>query len=93
VEFLPLLALPVLVVAGLAKAIEVTAVWIAHKVTGYRRHRRDRLEAELDRRQAELRERLLQLAIELNNSGFDARTALIRESFLARSQQAPDGER
>ena len=42
-----------------------------------------RIEAELDRTEAELRQTILRLAGELGGSAHEARKALIRESFLA----------
>lgn len=45
--------------------------------------RRARIEAELDRKQAELREAVLRLSAALSADAHDARRALIRESYLA----------
>ena len=45
--------------------------------------RRARIEAELDRKQDELRRTVLQLADALGMDAHEARKALIRESFLA----------
>ncbi|MCO7202136.1 hypothetical protein NH287_01215 [Microbacterium sp. CnD16-F] len=45
--------------------------------------RRARIEAELDRKQDELRRTVLQLADVLGMEAHEARKALIRESFLA----------
>jgi hypothetical protein len=45
--------------------------------------RRARIEAELDRKQDELRRTVLQLADTLGMEAHEARKALIRESFLA----------
>lgn len=45
--------------------------------------RRARIEAELDRKQDELRRTVLQLADALGMEAHEARKALIRESFLA----------
>ena len=45
--------------------------------------RRARIEAELDRKQDELRATILQLADALGMEAHEARRALIRESFLA----------
>lgn len=42
-----------------------------------------RIEADLDRTQAELRQTILRLAEELGADAHEARKALIRESFLA----------
>lgn len=48
--------------------------------------KRARIEAELDRTQAELRQTILQLASALNGDALEARKALIRESYLARGE-------
>lgn len=45
-----------------------------------------RIEAELDRKQEELRATVLQLAEALGADAHEARRALIRESFLARGE-------
>lgn len=45
--------------------------------------RRAHIEAELDRKQEELREAVLRLAGALSTEAHDARRALIRESYLA----------
>jgi len=51
--------------------------------------RRARIEAELDRKQDELRRTVLQLADTLGMEAHEARKALIRESFLA-SDRTPN---
>lgn len=51
--------------------------------------RRARIEAELDRKQEELRRTVLQLADALGMEAHEARKALIRESFLA-SRRKPN---
>lgn len=51
-----------------------------------RDRKRARIEAELDRAQAELRQTILQLASVLNGDALEARKALIRESYLARGE-------
>ncbi|WP_431795266.1 hypothetical protein [Microbacterium enclense] len=51
-----------------------------------RDRKRARIEAELDRTQAELRQTILQLASALNGDALEARKALIRESYLARGE-------
>ncbi|MDQ4213747.1 hypothetical protein [Microbacterium capsulatum] len=48
-----------------------------------RRAHQARLEAELDRKQDEMRRTILQLAAALGMESHEARRALIRESFLA----------
>lgn len=55
--------------------------------------RRARIEAELDRKQDELRRTVLQLADALGMEAHEARKALIRESFLASGRtpnESPD---
>lgn len=59
--------------------------WIARR----RNARLARLEAELDRKQEELRRTILNLAEELGMEGYEARKALIRESYRA-SGTVPD---
>ncbi len=49
----------------------------------WRQRKVRRIEAELDRAQAELRATILALASELGADAHEARKALIRESFLA----------
>jgi hypothetical protein len=83
VEFLPLLLLPFLVTALLIQGVIEVAAWIVNKVTRYRANKRARIEAELDRNQAELRATILNLASQLGAEAHEARKALIRESFLA----------
>lgn len=56
--------------------------WIGRR----RDRKRARIEAELDRTQAELRQTILQLASALNGDALEARKALIRESYLARGE-------
>ncbi|KZE42037.1 hypothetical protein AVW09_10960 [Microbacterium sp. T32] len=56
--------------------------WIGRR----RDRKRARIEAELDRTQAELRQTILQLASALNGNALEARKALIRESYLARGE-------
>lgn len=53
------------------------------RVKSRRRRRVARIEADLDRTQAELRQTILRLAEELGADAHEARKALIRESFLA----------
>lgn len=54
-----------------------------------RRARQAQMEADLDRKQDELRRSVLQLADALGMEAHEARRALIRESFLAPGR-APD---
>lgn len=55
-----------------------------------RERRRKKIEAELDRRQEELRLTILQLASALNEDASHARRALVRECFLARGEVSKD---
>ena len=88
-ELLPLLLVPILLVALLIQGvIEVTA-WIANRINNYRANKRARIEAELDRKQAELRATILNLASQLGAEAHEARKALIRESFLASRDDYP----
>ncbi|GAA3734741.1 hypothetical protein GCM10022239_08590 [Leifsonia bigeumensis] len=63
-------------------AVEVSA-WIVNKVHRHRANKRARIEAELDRKQAELRAAIYSLASQLGAEAHEARKALIRESYLA----------
>lgn len=77
------LLLSVLFVALLTLgAIEMSG-WIVDQIRRYRANKRARIEAELDRQQAALRATILNLASQLGAEAHEARTALIRESYLA----------
>ena len=85
-EFLPLLLLPFIVVGLIVKGVIELTLWIVNKVKDHRATKRSRIEAELDRTQAELRATILNLASQLGAEAHEARKALIRESFLASQQ-------
>ena len=76
------LAVYVLVVLVMAFGKQPLEQWISRR----RDRKRARIEAELDRTQAELRQTILQLASALNGDALEARKALIRESYLARGE-------
>jgi hypothetical protein len=82
-EFLPLLLLPFIVVALIVKGVIGVTIWIVNKVRDHRATKRSRIEAELDRQQAELHATILNLASQLGVEAHEARKALIRESYLA----------
>ncbi len=65
-------------IAGVATGVG----WLAERP----KRRRARIEAELDRTEAQLRTTVLQLATELSNAGLDARKEMIRQSYLAYGQ-------
>ncbi len=88
-EFLPLLLLPFIVVGLIVKGVIELTAWIVDKVTERQATKRSRIEAELDRQQAELRSTILNLASQLGAEAHEARKALIRESFLASQQGVP----
>lgn len=70
-------------VAAAAGAVFLT-VLVARGAWAVRRAARvARIEAELDRTQAELRQTILRLAEAMGAEAHEARKALIRESFLA----------
>lgn len=69
--------------AGLVCVIWAGAVLVVEWLATRRDRKRARIEAELDRTQAELRASILRLASELGADAHEARKALIRESFLA----------
>ena len=86
---LALIAFPFLAFFAL---IETADEWGAPIVSWFRNRRdrrRARIEAELDRKQEELRGTILQLADALGMEAHEARKALIRESYL-RSGRTPD---
>lgn len=58
-------------------------------LNAFDRGRQDRIEAELDRTQDEVRHTILRLADALGMEAHEARKALIRESFIA-SGKAPE---
>ena len=70
---------------AIATAGERFTRWVAPNGT----RRQQRIEADLDRKQAELRTTILRLAEALGMDAHEARKALIRESFLA-SGRVPD---
>lgn len=82
-QYLALLALPLLVVGGLIKLLWMGGVWLVDWIKTLRERKRAWIERELDRTQAELRTAILRLASELGADAHEARRALIRESHLA----------
>lgn len=74
-----LLLLLLVAYVGIVIAVAELASWWAQM----RRTKAERIEAELDRAQAQLRATILTLASELGADAHEARKALIRESFLA----------
>lgn len=89
-EFLPLLLLPFLLIAGVGWLLVKIVEGIVYLFQRLRERRRARVERELDRTQAELRATILRLASELGADAHEARKALIRESYLA-AGRAPEG--
>lgn len=89
---LVLLGLPVLLFFWLLELVSdmVENLW------NLLRHRRDvkraRIEADLDRTQAELRATILDLAAQLGGDAHEARKALIRESYLASGSVPAHGD-
>lgn len=63
--------------------------WLMTSFKNRRETRMARIEADLDRKQDELRRTILRLAEALGAEAHEARKALIRESYLA-SGQAPE---
>jgi len=88
-EFVPLVLLPFVIVAFLIQGVIELAVWIVNSVRNHRASKRRRVEADLDRAQAELRATILTLASQLGADAHEARKALIRESFLASGRTPP----
>ena len=89
-EFLPLLLLPFIIVALIIQGVIELIAWIVKKINNRPAARRARIEAELDRTQAELRGTILALASQLGVEAHEARKALIRESFLASGRIPPE---
>lgn len=85
-ELLPLLVLPVLLLWGVGWLVVKGAEGVVMLIRWLAERRRARIEAELNRTQAELRQTILALASELGAEAHEARKALIRESFLASGQ-------
>lgn len=83
---LPLLALPLLLAALVISWIWEGAWQAMDWFTNRKARRVARIEAELDRTQAELRSTILRLAEELGANAHEARKALIRESYLVSGQ-------
>lgn len=70
-------------VAVSAEALQWARGLVVAARDSFGERRRARIEAELDRKQDELRRTVLQLADALGMEAHEARKALIRESFLA----------
>lgn len=83
---LGLLAVPFVLAGWVLYGICAGGDWLVKYLLERRRQRQARIEAELDRKQTELRRTILTLASELNGNALEARKALIRESFLARGE-------
>ena len=84
---LGLLALPLVLVGWVFSGICAGVEWLVKRAAEEARaEKRARIEAELDRKQAELRQTIFQLASAMNGDAHEARKALIRESYLARGE-------
>jgi len=83
---LALAGLPLLLLFKLLDRVPEMIGWISDQVERRRDVKRARIEAELDRTQAELRATILQLAAELGADAHEARKAMIRESYLLRGE-------
>lgn len=81
-----LAGLPLLLLFELLDRVPDMISWIGVKIEQRRDAKRARIEAELDRTQAELRATILQLAAELGGDAHEARKAMIRESYLHRGE-------
>jgi enoyl reductase-like protein len=88
-QYLALLLIPFVLVGGLFYWVGVGLEWLVDWWRDRRQRRIARIEAELDRQQAELRATILHLANELGADAHEARKALIRESFLASGKVPP----
>lgn len=81
-----LAGLPLLAFFALLDKVPDVIGWIGEQIERRRDAKRARIEAELDRTQAELRATILQLAAELGADAHEARKAMIRESYLHRGE-------
>lgn len=80
---LALLALPVLAFFAVLEAAEQPGRRLMDWIKARRDRHIDRIEAELDRKQDEMRATILHLADALGADAHEARKALIRESYFA----------
>jgi hypothetical protein len=80
---LGLLALPFMLAGWIISGVATGGEWAVRYFLDRRERRRTAIEAELDRKQAELRGTILQLADALGVEAHEARKALIRESYRA----------
>ncbi len=88
-QYLALLLIPFILVGGLFYWVGVGFEWLVDWWRDRRQRRIARIEAELDRQQAELRATIPHLANQLGADAHEARKALIRESFLASGRVPP----
>ena len=90
--YLALFALPLLLAGGLIcliwRGVELLVDW----VRTVRQRRRRAVEAELERKQLQLRATILDLAGQLGADAHEARKALIRESYLASGRVPGEGQ-
>lgn len=85
------LLLPVFAAGAVINGAVVGGEWAVGKLRERKVRKRAQIEAELDRKQEQVRATILRLAAELNGNALEARKALIRESFMA-SGRIPDDE-
>lgn len=88
---LGLLALPFMLIGWVIYGVCTGGEWLVRYFLDRRARKRAALEAELDRKQEELRHTILRLSSAFNGDAHEARKALIRESFIA-SGRVPDDE-
>ena len=88
-QYLAMLLIPFILVGGFFYWVGVGLEWLVDWWRDRRQRRIARIEAELDRQQAELRATILHLADQLGADAHEARKALIRESFLASGKVPP----
>lgn len=87
---LGLLALPFMLIGWGIYGLCTGGEWLVRYLLDRRARKRTALEAELDRKQEELRHTILRLSSALNGDAHEARKALIRESYLARGEVPKD---
>lgn len=88
-QYLALLLLPLIALYGIAWLIGAGVMVVVDWAKTLRENKRARIEREIDRKSAELRATIFNLAEQLNADGLEARKALIRESYLATGQVPP----
>jgi hypothetical protein len=88
-QYVALVLLPVILAVGIVHLIIEGVIWVVEWFRSRRERRIARIEAELDRTQAQMRATILQLAEQLGADAHEARKALIHEAFMSSGQVPP----